>query len=357
MQHMPSSRRLIVMATVLIVLAGVSILILKPWQGNALVAQAQTGSPGSPGSPRSEFAADRGGKEKAIPFDAKRAFGYLEKICEIGPRISGSEGMAKQQELLQKHFEGLGAKVELQRFTARQRSQKPPVAMANLIARWHPERLRRIILCAHYDTRPRADQEPNPRDQDKPFLGANDGGSGPALLMELAHHMKDIPLAVGVDFVLFDGEEYIFDNRPMDQGGDLYFFGSEHFAKEYGRQRSNALRGSSPPRYIKAVLVDMVAGKHAHFYWEQYSAAQAGALCEEVWQIAADQGIISFIPEIKHAVLDDHLALLRAGIPTIDIIDFDYVHWHRLSDAANNCSGETMEQVAKVLVVWMQRAR
>jgi hypothetical protein len=101
----------------------------------------------------------------------------------------------------------------------------------------------------------------------------------------------------------------------------------------------------------------MVAGKDARFYWEQYSFTHAAGLCEEIWQIAAAEGITRFVPRVKHAVLDDHLALIRAGIPTIDIIDFDYVHWHRLSDAPNNCSGETLADVGKVLSIWLQRCR
>src|SRR5262249_61441842 len=117
------------------------------------------------------------------PFDAKRAMGYLDALCKIGPRISGSDGMTKQQELLAKHFTKLGGKVERQQFTARQRSQRGQVAMANLIVRWHPERQRRIILCSHYDTRPIADQEPDERKWREPFVSANDGGSGVALLM------------------------------------------------------------------------------------------------------------------------------------------------------------------------------
>src|SRR5262249_37178090 len=146
-----------------------------------------------------------------VAFDAKRAMGYLEQVCKIGPRISGSDGMKQQQELLKKHFEALGAKVELQRFTARQVSQRKPVEMANLIAVWRPEQQRRVLLCAHYDTRPIADQEPDRTKWYNTFLGANDGGSGCALMMELAHHLKDLKTSVGVDFVLFDGEEYIFE--------------------------------------------------------------------------------------------------------------------------------------------------
>ncbi len=146
--------------------------------------------------------------------------GHLEAICAIGPRISGTEGMRKQQELIAKHFTDLGAPVEYQKFTARQLTRPQPIEMANLIISWHPDRERRVILCSHYDTRPIADQEKDRRDWEKPFVSANDGGSGVALLLELGRHMRDLPTNVGVDFVFFDGEEYIFDPRI-----DHYFFG------------------------------------------------------------------------------------------------------------------------------------
>ena len=94
---------------------------------------------------------------------------YLKTVCKIGPRISGTDGMKQQQELLQKHFEALGAKVSYQRFTARQHSENKNVAMANLIVSWHPEKTRRVILCSHYDTRPIADQEPNRRRWNDPL--------------------------------------------------------------------------------------------------------------------------------------------------------------------------------------------
>src|SRR5262249_44268098 len=144
----------------------------------------------------SDFAIDRNGAT-AVPLDAKRAMGYLEDVCAIGPRISGSEGMQKQQELLKKHFEKLGGKVEFQRFTARQNSQKQPVEMANLVVSWSPERRRRVLLAPHYDPRPTAAQEPDPRKCHEPFLSANDGGSGVAVLMELGNHMKDLKTNVG----------------------------------------------------------------------------------------------------------------------------------------------------------------
>jgi glutaminyl-peptide cyclotransferase len=305
--------------------------------------------PPAPAKAREQFAADRApaAASKPVAIDGERALGYLRALCKIGPRISGSEGMKKQQELLKAHFEKHGAKVEFQRFTARQASQLKPTEMANIIVSWHPDRNRRVFVCSHYDTRPKADQEQDPRRWGEPFVSANDGTSGVALCMELAHHMKQLPGEVGVDFVLFDGEEYVFDGP---QGHDRYFFGSEHFADQYKRQ---------PPahRYAGAVLLDLFAGKTPSYPVEQNSGFLARGLVEEIWRIAAEQGVTAFKNQWGPAVSDDHLALNRAGIPAVDVIDFDYPHWHRLSDRPEQCSAESLANMAKVLTVWFQRAR
>jgi hypothetical protein len=294
---------------------------------------------------RDAFAADRAPAVAAVSFDGQRTMDYLEAICKIGPRISGTAGMKQQQELVKKHFEARGAKVTLQHFSARQVSQNQPVEMANLIASWNPLRPRRVILCSHYDTRPIADQEHDPRRWTQPFLSANDGGSGVALLMELADHLNDFKSSVGIDIVLFDGEEYIFDPQR-----DKYFFGSEHFANVYRRDRPKE-------RYVAAVLLDMIAGKNARFPVDPYSFLKAGALVQELWSIAAELKCAAFVDRTGPYVQDDHLALNQVGIPAVDIIDFNYPHWHRLSDVPENCSVEGMEQVARVLTVWLQRVK
>jgi hypothetical protein len=300
---------------------------------------------------RPQFAQDRDPvKVKEVPFEANRAMDYLTQICKIGPRVSGSEGMKEQQKLLEQHFGKFDAKVTWQKFPARQRSRKADVAMANLIVSWHPDRTRRVILCSHYDTRPVADQEPNRGDWNKPFVSANDGASGVAWMMELAHHMKDLPTKVGVDFVLFDGEEYVFDTGPL--GTDKYFFGSEHFAGEYAKNKAKL-----PYRYEAAVLLDLFAGKDARYPVEMNSWAAAQNLVTEVWKTAADLGEKSFVLDRGPEVNDDHLALNRAGIPAIDIIDFDYRHWHKLSDTPDKCSPQQMAAVAKVLTTWLQRIK
>jgi glutaminyl-peptide cyclotransferase len=310
----------------------------------------QTATEDVPQDRKTEFAADQAPDEKndkpAVAFDSKRAMDYLDKICAIGPRVSGTGGMRRQQDLIQKHFEDLGAKVVFQPFTAKQRSRPEPVEMANIIVSWHAERDKRVILCSHYDTRPIADQEKDPRKWREKFLSANDGGSGVAMLMEMGNHMKELKTKVGVDFVFFDGEEYIFDNRH--ENGDRYFFGSEHFAKTWRKSKSR-------PNYLAAILLDMIAGPNARFPAEGHSWLRSRLLVQEIWALARELRATAFDNKVGERVLDDHLALINAGIPAIDIIDFEYPHWHKLSDIPDNCSPESMEQVARVLNVWLQR--
>src|SRR5262245_10931968 len=165
-------------------------------------------------------------KEADIPFGGERAYQFLKEICAIGPRVAGTEGMRRQQAMLKAHFEKLGGRVTLQEFGARHPLDGNTVKMANMIVEWHPDRKERILLCAHYDTRPFPDQDV--RDPRGIFVGANDGASGAALFCELAFSMPELTSKYGVDFVLFDGEELVYDGQR-----DPYFLGSEHFAREY----------------------------------------------------------------------------------------------------------------------------
>lgn len=299
----------------------------------------------------SKFGIDRlqqGDGAKPVAFDGNRAMKYLEQICAIGPRISGTKSMRKQQEIIKKHFEGLGARVVFQTFLAKQNSVAGQVEMTNIIVSFHPDKKRRVILCSHYDTRPIADQEPDERKWREPFLSANDGGSGVALLMELGHHLKDLKTHAGVDFVFFDGEEYIYETKGFNK--DVYFIGSRHFATTWKKDKKGV-------DYAAAILLDMVAGKNLQLYYEEHSYNRFPDLCRQVWGIAREQNAKSFFARTKYEVQDDHLMLQMVGIPAIDLIDFDYPHWHRLSDTPANCSGESMTQVANVLSVWLQRAK
>ncbi len=329
------------LAVAVILGASVSLFLWKPWE----TGQAQDKTP-----KQVKFGETRAGAE--IAFDGQRAITYLKQLCAIGPRVSGSEGMKKQQEFLTKHFESLGAKVSKQEFQAKQYSRPDKVAMTNLIVSWFPERKRRVILCTHYDTRPMAHEELNRNDWRKPFLSANDGTSGVAMFMELAHGFKDLSINVGVDFVFFDGEEYIFEiesfgNRPADR----FFFGSDHFADQY-----LATQSTRTFQYEAAILFDLFVHKGAKFEVEGHSWDKSKDLATQFWQVALGMRAKSFVNAIGREIQDDHLALHRARIPAIDIIDFDgyELHWHKLTDTPDRCDPQQLTEVARVTVTWLQ---
>jgi Zn-dependent M28 family amino/carboxypeptidase len=254
--------------------------------------------------------------------------------------------MQTQQQLLVEHFRKLGGRVRYQEFRARSPLNGSAVPMANLIIEWHPDRKERILLGAHYDTRPFPDQDPN--NPHGLFIGANDGGSGVALLMELAHAMPNLKGKLGVDFVLFDGEELVY------QEGDPYFLGSEYFADQYV---------SHPPdyRYRWGVLLDMIGDANLQIYQDRFSAGRwkdTKPLVTSIWDTAKRLGVREFIPtKYREEVRDDHLALHNiAKIPTCDIIDFDYPAWHKRGDTIDKCSALSLAKVGWVIQVWLEGA-
>jgi glutaminyl-peptide cyclotransferase len=282
-------------------------------------------------------------------FSGPQAFAHLEAICRLGPRPSGSPGMARQRDLLVNHFSAAGGVVSRQAFQIRDRRTGQPVGMDNIVVSWHPDRLDRILLAAHYDTRPYPDRDPvDPRGE---FIGANDGASGVALLMELARGMPGLAGPVGVDFVLFDGEEYVFGPR------DPYFLGSTFFARQYAADRD---AGRIAHRYRAAVVVDMVADRDLQIFQEMHSIEwpESRPIVESIWNVAGRLGARQFVPRPKHRVQDDHVPLrMIGGIPAVDIIDFDYPHWHTRSDTPDQCAAESLEVVGRVVLAWLRDQR
>lgn len=285
-------------------------------------------------------------------FDAERAMGYLEQIVGFGPRPSGSPAMVAQQKFLESFFQNQGAEVEMQTFGHRHPETGQRIDLVNIIARFRPSVQRRYLICAHYDTRPFPDMDRS--DPKGVFVGANDGGSGTAALMEMSHHIDALPNNVGVDLVLFDGEELIYQSERDD-----YFLGSTHFAKQYVVQQSAS---NARPPYIAGVLLDMIGDKELHLYYERNSWNYARDITVKIWGTAKRLGITAFQPRIRHLIRDDHLPLNQiAKIPTTNLIDFDYPrpglrhqsYWHTTEDTIDKCSGESIVAVLYVLHTWI----
>lgn len=292
-----------------------------------------------------------------IPFDGQAALEWVKKVCALGPRVSGSEGMKQQQKMLIAHFEELGGKVELQTFSVRHPLDGSPVPMTNIVVRWHPDRKERILLCAHYDTRPFPDRDPV--DPKGVFLGANDGGSGVGVLAELGRHMPNFESKkLGVDFVLFDGEELVYDVNGQSTG--QYFLGSLWFAKTYAGEQKRAYK------YRAAVLLDMVGDQFLDLYQERNGAIHwrdSRWIVKTIWDKASDLGVVEFIDRPWNTeILDDHIMLHKYGkIPACDIIDFKYRsrdgrtdYWHTRGDTPDKCSALSLAKVGWVLHEWLK---
>jgi len=326
-------------------------VLLSCWLvAHAVAERSDQGSLGTPAAGSQPTGQGSAGPE-ASRFDGQRAYDYLRLICSLGPRISGSQGMLRQQQLLEKHFKQLGAEVFYQRFQNKRHPRTGrPVPMANMVVRWQPEATDRILLCAHYDTRPLPDQDPDPHLQlHGTFLGANDGASGVALLMELGQHVAALPDRYGIDIVLFDAEEFVWDERR-----DQYFLGSTWFAQRYVQRDDDF-------RYVAGVLVDMVGDARLSVYQERHSKSWSDTrpLVDEIWGTAKRLGVREFIPKVGYLVKDDHLPLHQIGrIPVIDVIDFNYPgranrYWHTTADVPKNCSANSLGKVGWVLQEWL----
>jgi glutaminyl-peptide cyclotransferase len=286
---------------------------------------------------------DRG---REIPvFSGDSAFYYVIKQLDIGPRVPGTRAHVETKNFMlsELRFRAGNRNVFTQNFS--KVVYGDTLNMYNIIAAFNLESSDRIFLCAHWDTRPRADQDPDPERRGDPIAGADDGASGVAVLLELARIMAENPPPVGVDLVLFDGEDY-------GREGDLqhYFLGAREWSV-------NPPVPGYRPRF--GILLDMVGAKDAVFPKEQFSLNFARQLVDGVWDVAGELGYGSKFPDGPGAsVLDDHVIVNETlNLPTINIIHHnpgagrsvfpDY--WHTHSDDLDIISEETLEMVGHIL--------
>jgi acetylornithine deacetylase/succinyl-diaminopimelate desuccinylase-like protein len=272
-------------------------------------------------------------QQKLPKVDGERAYARVVRQVEFGPRIPGSPGHAAMQTWLIAELKRLGGQVEEQRFTDTTLGR--PLELVNVIARWNSgdePSLRNIMLCAHYDTRAMATQDPDTTRRHEPVPGANDGGSGVAVLLEIAELLSRKLPPVAVTLVFFDGED-----QGEQSSGAEFCLGSRAYAARLGAQRPTA-----------AFLFDMVGDRNLDIYPEVTSSERASNLVGLVLDGARATGARGFHDEPRHQVFDDHIPLLEAGLPAVDIIDFEYPAWHTTHDLPDQVSAASLAQVAGV---------
>jgi Zn-dependent M28 family amino/carboxypeptidase len=263
-------------------------------------------------------------KSNSATFDGQRAYSDVQAQVALGPRTPGSEGHANVQEWIRRELESAGWQVEIQESEALGHPIKNIVAKRN-------NKSPKIIFGAHYDTRLHADHDADPAKQTEHVPGANDGASGVAVLLELARSLPDETALTWL--VFFDAE----DNGNIESWD--WILGSREFVKN----------NSFQPRAV--VIVDMIGDADLNIYKERNSNTE---LTDQIWNIAASLGYESkFIPEYRHSMIDDHTPFLEAGMPAIDIIDFDYPYWHTTQDTADKVSAQSLEVVGKTLWTWV----
>ena len=273
-------------------------------------------------------------------FDEDHAFEYLVAQCDFGPRNPGSEGYYACLDFIINELDQSADDIILQDFRYREQRYRKRYDLQNIIARYNPDASFQTIISAHWDTRPWADQEDNRRDRNQPIIGANDGASGVAVLLELAKIMGETPPPIGVNLVFFDGEDL-----GVPGENETYCQGSRYFAKNL-----------PIPRPDEAINLDMVGDKQLHIPVEKYSLEYNPNLVRYLWGRADDMGLDAFDITPQYAIYDDHVRLHEiAGIPAIDLIDFKYPNpyanfWHTMNDVPENCSAESLEQVGKLMV-------
>lgn len=288
-----------------------------------------------------------GQQSKPVPaFDENRAFALIEKQLSFGPRVPNTEAHRNALAFFEQELKDAGGTVMVQRFTAQ--GYNETLNLANVLASFNPSATDRILLLAHWDSRPRSEEEKDPAKKKLGVPAANDGASGVAVLLELAKQFKDNPLPIGVDILLTDGEDY--GDTDIDKL-DKYFLGAKHFIANKP--------ASYQPRF--AILLDLVGDKKAEFKKEGYSMQAAPEIVNFVWNTARDLGLSTFKQEIaRGGIDDDHIPLIQGGIRAIDIIDVDLVghyspdperkYWHTQDDTIDKIGKNTLDEVGTLLL-------
>lgn len=291
-------------------------------------------APGKPSLPVSAYIAPPS-------FNEDSAFAFLKKQVDFGPRIPNSAAHRKCGDWLVQTSQRFCDSVHMQNLEI---AAHDGVLLKgrNIVCEIEPDKKRRIMLAAHWDTRPRADEDEKNKG---PFDGADDGASGVAVLLEVMRILKDKRPQVGVDIVFFDLEDY----GSNEATGPTFCLGSQHWSRHPHKPGYQAEYG---------ILLDMVGARGARFYREGYSTQYAPHVVEKVWFAAGRQGFGHiFINQIVNPVTDDHYYINKlAGIPCIDIINYNEKaggfpeHWHTQNDNLSIIDKNTLKAVGQTLL-------
>ena len=289
-------------------------------------------------------------------FIADSAYLFCEQQCQFGPRTMNSEAHDRCGEWIADKFRAYGMEVTLQKADLRG-YDGTVLKSTNIIAAYQPELQERILLCAHWDSRPWADNDPDEANHHKPVMAANDGASGVAVMLEVARLLasQPTPLGIGVDFVCFDAEDWGTPQWAESDGDDsnTWALGAQYWATQH-----STLNTQHSPKY--GILLDMVGGQGAKFYQEQMSKYYAPEIVRKVWAAAETVGYGSYFPkEDGGGITDDHLPVNQdAKIPCIDIIPYypDCTAssfgptWHTVSDDMQHIDRNTLQAVGQTMI-------
>lgn len=286
--------------------------------------------------------------EAKVQFDADSAYSYVDKQVKFGPRVNNTDAHRRTAAWLEQELRRHGAEVSLQKATLRS-WDGVDLESVNIIGQFNPQAEDRTLLLAHWDTRPWADNDPDEANHKTPVDGANDGASGVGVLLEIARQLGANPQGRGIDILFVDAED-----RGNHEDEDSWALGAKYFVEHPFKP------GYSP---MQAILLDMVGGKGAQFYFEGFSMQQAPDLLRDIWTVGQNSGYADyFISSPGGAVTDDHVQFLNAGIPAIDIIQFDPASengfadtWHTVRDNMESIDPASLKAVGQTILNYIYR--
>jgi hypothetical protein len=286
----------------------------------------------STGSPNASTTSSHIGVPTVPDFDSQDAFNKLAAQCAFGPRVPDTVAHSRCQAYIVDNLKPYVDQVVTQNFAYRDTSRLVNLHLTNILGIINPGGSDKIMLCAHWDSRPTADNDFTFSNRDKPIPGADDGASGVAVLLELAKVFHKTRPKTEVILAFWDAEDWGPDDAHMYLGADYF---SSH---------------ESNLRPTKAILIDMIGNKGVTVPREQYSELNEPALENEFYNDADSLGYSAQFPNTQGPdITDDHWPMIKAGIPTIDLIDLNYAYWHTLQDTPDKCSPDSLEIIGRSL--------